>query len=148
MVAATPDNLAHKETEIIYKNNQKVTSIPFNRGHCELALILKDAGLKWRPTVGHYIWDPEKKILKKSPFNNRIYYVLNIEHFIKIFSSIDTVKKLFIWLPTYYHSRLICEELGIEKSLIFEKILSANVKSTADELSVLYNLIITKLNSV
>ena len=134
--------------EKIQKSPQRVTSIPFNRGHCELALIMKDSGLKWQPIMGHYIWDPERKIFKNSPFHNRIYYILNIEHFISIFSSIENIKKLFIWLPDYYQSRLICEDLGLDRNYVFEKLMASNVKSTRDELSVLYNLIITKLNSV
>lgn len=133
--------------EKIHKSPQKVTSIPFKRGHCELALIMKDSGLKWHPNMGHYLWDPERKIFKNSPYPNRIYYILNIDHFISIFSGIESIKRLFVWLPDYYQARLICEDLGIDRNDVFENLMASNVKSTRDELSVLYNLIINKLNS-
>lgn len=108
---------------------------------------MKDSGLVWQPSMGHYLWDPHRKIFKSSPYENRVYYILNLDHFIKIFATIENIKKMFIWIPTYYHARLVCEDLGIDRNYIFEKLMASNVKSTTDELSVLYNLIIARLNS-
>ena len=93
--------------------------IPFTDQLCEASLELKSNGLPWEPHVGCFVWDPEEVIQEPSPFPHRIYFILNLGHFIRRFGSIQSLKEKAIWLPTSYQ----CKQLEVaHPKLNFEPI--------------------------
>lgn len=87
--------------------------LPFDDRICRQAMHMKAAGLKWRPHVGCFVWDPQNFIKQDSPFPNRIYFVLNIPRFIDIFGDVETMAANLVWLPTWHQARLLCKELDL-----------------------------------
>lgn len=124
-----------------FKPDTDLAPIPFTLRACEMARALKKAGLPWRVHVGCFVWDPENIIIPPSPFPNRVYFILNITRFLKIFGSVEEMKKKLVWLPTWHQTRLLCEQFGIEDDL--ESLLSKDPKpSPGKDLMHLYELLL------
>jgi hypothetical protein len=118
---------------------------PFGREHCLAAKRLKEDGLVWRPQVGCFVWDELGVIEVPSPFPDRIYFVLNLGHFLRRLGTVENMMDKLVWLPTWHQARQICRELGIDDVGIWEALCLARVANVGDELLLVYNLIQSKL---
>ena len=78
--------------------------IPFTEKHCQAASKLKKAGLLWKPHVGCFVWDPEGYIKVDSPFPERIYFILNLGHFLRLFEATKKMVEKLVWLPTWHQA--------------------------------------------
>lgn len=87
--------------------------IPFDGRHREEARRLKQAGLAWEPHVGCFVWDPDGLLPVNSPFPDRVYFILNLGHFVRLLGSVDAVRERLVWLPTWHQARLVAEALGV-----------------------------------
>jgi len=96
-----------------FQVSQDLPPLPFDVRHCEAAARLKAAGLPWRPHVGCFVWDRDEHIAVPSPFPQRIYFILNIGHFVQILGSVEEVAGRLIWLPTWHQARLLAQTMGI-----------------------------------
>lgn len=76
--------------------------IPFDNRVYQAAEGLKAAGLPWRPQVGCFVRDPEVVIPEASPFPDRVYFILNLNHFVQRFGSLDAVASRTVWIPTLH----------------------------------------------
>lgn len=76
--------------------------IPFDNRVYEAAERLKEAGLPFRPQVGCFVRDPEVVIPEPSPFPDRVYFILNLNHFIQRFGSPEAVASRTVWIPTLH----------------------------------------------
>lgn len=114
--------------------------IPFTHALCETALSLKKSGLPWEPHVGCFVWDPEETIPVDSPFPNRIYFILNLGHFLKFYASKAEMAQRLVWLPTWDQAKLLVERFRGESSA------QNPVEGTADT-SALYQRLIDLLRS-
>jgi hypothetical protein len=121
-----------------------LSPIPFDEQHRHLAAQLKEAGLTWKPHVGCFVWDRDKHIEVGSPFPNRIYFILNLGHFLRIFGTIEAVAEKLIWLPTHHQARLLCDRLGVDAKEIDAAPSSGKI---SDGLLALYRIILTKLGN-
>lgn len=65
--------------------------IPFNEECLGAAREMKLHGLRWTPHVGCFVWDEKGVIQVNSPFPNRVYFILNMGHFMKIFGSVEGI---------------------------------------------------------
>jgi hypothetical protein len=117
--------------------------IPFDLKVCETAKKLKESGLEWTPHVGCFVWDEKNLIAVPSPFPNNIYFILNLNHFLKIFGQIDLMKEKLVWLPTEYQVYHVVSKLGAEKE--FMKQLS-EISDPLKRLIVIYNNLIQHLS--
>ena len=121
--------------------------IPFDLRHCQAAAQLKDRGLPWTPHVGCFVWDPDEIIEVTSPFPDRIYFILNLGHFLRIFGSLEEISRKLVWLPTYHQARLLCEQAGVDQEEASAVLASAEDIHAGDELLVLYKLILNNLET-
>jgi len=119
--------------------------IPFDERHCRAALQLKEAGLPWRPHVGCFVWDREGWIEVPSPFPERIYFILNLGHFLRLLGSIEDVVQKLVWLPTWHQARQIGEKLGIGDKELAGLFTRAEAETPGDELLAVYDLILKRL---
>jgi len=119
--------------------------IPFSRELCQLAAQLKQDGLIWHPHVGCFVWDKDEHIPVSSPFPHRIYFILNMGHFLKIFESTSKMVEQLVWLPTWHQARLICEQLSIASKEINEKLLAKS--QNGDNLVILYQILLKTLKN-
>ncbi len=121
--------------------------IPFDLRHCQAAAQLKDKGLPWTPHVGCFVWDPDEIIEVTSPFPDRIYFILNLGHFLRIFGSLEEISRKLVWLPTYHQARLLCDQAGVDQKEVLATLASAEDIHAGDELLVLYKFILNKLET-
>ncbi|UCG13195.1 MAG: hypothetical protein JSU72_01505 [Deltaproteobacteria bacterium] len=119
--------------------------IPFGLRHCQVAAQLKERGLPWTPQVGCFVWDPEKIIEITSPFPGRIYFILNLGHFLRIFGSLEEISKRLVWLPTYHQARLLCDWAGVDQQEVSAVLASAESIHAGDEVLELYKMILNRL---
>jgi hypothetical protein len=130
-----------------FRQDSDLAPIPFGRDHRFAAKRLKEKGLLWHPQVGCFVWDEAGVIEVPSPFPDSIYFVLNLGHFLRRFGTeADMVEKL-IWLPTWHQARLICKEMGIGAKEIWKAIGAAGAEPIGNELLLLYDLILRKLEA-
>ncbi|ACV68553.1 hypothetical protein [Desulfohalobium retbaense] len=87
--------------------------LPFTEAICRLARELKRAGLPWHAHVGCFVWDPDRALPVESPFPHRIYFILNLGHFVKLLGDVDTLERSLVWLPTWYQIRTLAQERGV-----------------------------------
>ena len=119
--------------------------IPFDPRHCQAAAQLKEKGLSWIPHVGCFVWDPDEIIEVTSPFPDRIYFILNLGHFLRIFGSLEEISEKLVWLPTYHQTRLLLEQVGVEPEEVSALLASKKIIHAGDELLMLYKLILNEL---
>jgi hypothetical protein len=115
--------------------------IPFTENLCQAAKRLKAGGLDWRPHVGCFVWDESGAIKASSPLPNRIYFILNLNHFIRIFHSIEGMKNALVWLPTWHQTKLLCRRVGLSTQEIEEALRGHPFKETDGDLIALYELL-------
>lgn len=119
--------------------------IPFSLAHCALAKELKKKGLDWHPHVGCFVWDEEGHIEVPSPFPHRIYFILNLGHFLRIFETVENMKDKLVWLPTWHQAKIICKNLDIGQTEMNASLCSPEAAGSGDDTSALYRLILEKL---
>jgi hypothetical protein len=88
---------------------QHLAPTPFDERHCAAAARLKEAGLPWTPHVGCFVWDHEAHIEVSSPFPSRVYFILNLGHFLKRFGTLEAIAERLVWLPTWHQARHLCD---------------------------------------
>lgn len=86
--------------------------IPFDQRVYEAAKGLKEAGLSWRPHVGCFVRDPEVVIPEPSPFPDRVYFILNLNHFTQRFGSMEAIVERTVWIPTLHQCWEILSKRG------------------------------------
>jgi len=128
-----------------FNSKTDLPPIPFDLRHCQDAAQLKEKGLPWTPHVGCFVWDPDEVIEVTSPFPGRIYFILNLGHFLRIFGSLKEIAKKLVWLPTYHQARLLCERLGVDQEEVSSLWASSKDIPAGDELLVLYKMILSRL---
>ena len=94
-----------------FKPDQDYAPLPFTDRLCQESMKLKSSGLPWIPHVGCFVWDPLGVIQEKSPFPNRVYFILNLGHFIRRFGDAETLTEKAVWLPTLYQIKALEETL-------------------------------------
>ena len=121
--------------------------IPFDLRHCHAAAQLKQGGLPWTPHVGCFVWDPDEIIEVTSPFPDRIYFILNLGHFLRIFGSFEEICNKLVWLPTYHQARLLCDQVGVDQDEVSAALASPENLGAGNELLALYKMILNKLEA-
>jgi hypothetical protein len=92
------------------------------------------------------VWDEERWIRKPSPFPERIYLILNLGQFLRIFGSRDAIVKNLVWLPTWHQARLLCRDMGISDLEIREALCAGDAHLIGQDTLALYRLIETRLD--
>ena len=113
----------------------------FSPAEIELGRELKRQGLLWAPRPGHYVWDETGVIQQTSPFHDRVFFILDLKHFLRRTSTIENLQKMFYWLPTWQDAREILESLGITSPEIADRLLEEKAVEQNQERLVLYRMI-------
>ncbi len=119
--------------------------LPFEARHCEAAARLKAAGLIWRPHVGCFAWDRDEHLPVPSPFPRRIYFILNLGHFLRMLGSLEQVQTKLIWLPTWHQARLLAAQKAIPWSAMADLWGQSAELAPGDELLALYDILLQSL---
>ena len=87
---------------------------------------------------------PDEHIEVSSPFPGRVYFILNVGHFLKTFETKEAISEKLVWLPTWQQARLLCEEFGIEDAEIKAAIAEKSFEHSND-MMILYDLLLQYL---
>lgn len=117
----------------------------FSADEIQWAKHLHDLGLPWEPRPGHYVWDEAGYIEQPSPFQDRVYFILDLKHFLRRTGSLDTLKTSMIWLPTWHDARDILAAMGVEDEVVAEALRAPPALERREELLTLYRLIASRL---
>jgi hypothetical protein len=113
----------------------------FSDDEIDLACHLKSLGLPWEPQPGHFVWDETGLIEQTSPFHDRVFFILDLKHFLRRTFTIENLQKKFYWLPTWQDAREILQNLGITSGEIAERLLQEQAVEKDMERLVLYRMI-------
>ena len=106
-----------------------------------LAKRLRELGLTWVPTVGHYVFDETGFCRKPSPFQDRVYFVLNYDYFVQAVGGVDRFKEIMIWLPTWEDLRVALRNRGVSDLEIAAHLTKQRAIESGAERRVLYELL-------
>lgn len=111
----------------------------------ELARKLRDAGLNWQPAVGHYVYDEAGLIEAPSPFRARIYFILDLKHFLRRSETIERLAEAMFWLPDWDQTRALLRERGVSDAEQGNALSCSDVWESGSELTILYQLLLNRI---
>jgi len=113
----------------------------FSEDEIELAQLFKAYGLDWSPAPGHYVLDQSELIECGSPFQGRVFFILDLKHFLRRCSTLTELKQRMCWLPDWDDARQILRDLSVDSRLVAERLqMSCAIESGSERLE-LYRMI-------
>ncbi len=116
----------------------------FSAEEISAARDLRDAGLSWTPQVGHFVYDESGLIEAPSPFHDRVYFILDLKHFLRRSETIERLAQAMFWLPHYHQCRGLLREMGVADAEVAAG-LEQTVIAQGRELLALYAMIRARL---
>jgi hypothetical protein len=113
----------------------------FSDEELELAQLFKAYGLDWTPAPGQYVLDQGQLIEAPSPFQDRVYFILELKHFLRRSGTLDALKERMCWLPTFEQSRLLLRRFGLGESQVAERLCRSGAIARGSERLELYRMI-------
>lgn len=118
----------------------------FSETEIDLARQLQRDGFTWEPKAGNYVYDETGFCQQPSPFQDRVYFILNYPYFMRAVGGVDRFKEIMTWLPTWDDAREILRSLDVSDQLILEHLSNENAIQNGTERLVLYKLIAAKFS--
>lgn len=118
----------------------------FTDDEISLARKMRDQGLPWEPTVGQYVFDETAMIDAPSPFQHRVYFILDMKHFLRRSGDVATLKARMFWLPQWHQARALGRGLGITDTRLAERLVAERALESQSELRFLYELLVEALS--
>ena len=113
----------------------------FSDEEIRLARRLRDAGLEWEPQAGHYVYDETGFCKQTSPFQEKVYFILNYDYFMKAVGGVERFKEIMLWLPTWDDARKQLELLEVPNPDIAHHLEQSQALENGKERLTLYLLI-------
>ena len=113
----------------------------FSETEIKLARQLRDNGLTWEPAVGHYVYDESGLCEKGSPFQERVYFILNHAYFMQLIGGVDRFKAEMLWLPTWEDLRAIIRGFGYSDADVAQYLVAKQSIVTGEERLDLYRFV-------
>ncbi len=95
-------------------------TVRFSGEELDLAQLFKAYGLDWTPEVGHYVLDQSELIKCESPFQDRVFFILDLKHFLRRSETIENLKERVCWLPTWEQMRQLLREHDVSDQTVVE----------------------------
>lgn len=119
----------------------------FSDEEIRLAKQLRECGLDWEPSAGHYVFDETGFCKQPSPFQEKVYFILNHDDFMKAVGGVDRFKQIMVWLPTWDDARQILRRHGISDQEIAKQLTDQQAIECGTERLVLYERIASLLTN-
>lgn len=113
----------------------------FTKQQIEQASRLKQLGLKWKPVAGYYIYDASNALGPSSPFQDGVYFLLDLDCFLRAVDGLDELRRLMVWLPAWEQARTILRSLEVSDAEVAAELSYTHAISNCSELSCLYQII-------
>ena len=92
----------------------------FSEEEIQLAKDLRKLGLAWEPKAGHYVYDETGFCKQASPFQEKVYFILNYNYFMKAVGGVERFKEIMIWLPTWDDARELIRGLDVSDQAMLD----------------------------
>lgn len=119
----------------------------FTKEEIVTAQRIKEKGLYWEPTVGHFVWDQADLIKCESPFHDMVFYILDLKHFLRRSKTVERLQQDLCWLPTWYDARQILRQRGVTDAEVQQRLSAENAIERGSERLCLYQMIERSLGS-
>ncbi|MEM9354695.1 MAG: hypothetical protein AAGB04_00650 [Pseudomonadota bacterium] len=113
----------------------------FSEAEIQSARRLREAGLAWEPRAGHYVYDETGFCKQISPFQEKVYFILNYDYFMKAVGGVERFKQIMLWLPTWDDARRQLQLLGVPDARVADRLEHTQAIQQGNERFVLYQLI-------
>ena len=113
----------------------------FSDEELELAQLFKAYGLEWTPIPGQYVLDQGHLIDAPSPFQERVFFILDLKHFLRRSGTLEGLKERLCWLPTFEDARQLLREMGIRDSEVARRLCDSGALAAGIERLELYRMI-------
>ncbi len=113
----------------------------FTEEQIRLARVLRDSGLDWQPAVGHFVYDDSGLIETPSPFQDRVYFILDLRHFLRRAGSLDALRTRAFWLPEWGQLRAELAKRGLTDLEVARYLFQHAGVEFGRELTCLYELL-------
>lgn len=113
----------------------------FTANQIEMARLLRDAGLPWKPGPGQFVYDEAGLIDAPSPFQPRVYFILDLRHFVRRAGTLARLRAGMFWLPHWHQARELLRIQGVTDAELAESLAHERVFECGDELATLYRWI-------
>jgi hypothetical protein len=113
----------------------------FSPQDIDAARRLRELGLSWFPAPGHFVFDEAGVIEQPSPFQDRVYFILDLKHFLRRTGSVDRLQSALFWLPTWHDARELLQSQGAADGEVADALKNAGGIESRSELLTLYRLI-------
>lgn len=113
----------------------------FSNEEVKLARQLREAGLAWEPQAGHYVYDETGFCKQTSPFQEKVYFILNYDYFMKAVGGVERFKQIMLWLPTWDDARRQLKSLGVSDLRVADRLEQTRAIEQGNERYILYQLI-------
>lgn len=94
----------------------------FTEDEIRLAKRLKELGLSWVPNVGHFVWDEVGIIERESPFQEKVFFILDLRHFLRRAESMGKLQRSMVWLPDWSEARQILRKRGLSSEAVARRL--------------------------
>lgn len=125
--------------------SEGVSGVQFTSWQIDLAQQLKTAGLPWIPAVGQYVYDTFGVVQAPSPFQDRVYFILNYDYFVGRLGGLERFTQYLTWLPTWEQARVALRSFGISDAELGAELTRRDALAHGIELQVLYELMRDRL---
>ncbi len=116
-------------------------TVLFTKDEIELAQLFKAYGLDWNPTCGQYVLDQSNLVECSSPFQDRVFFILDLKHFLRRAGNLDELKRRLCWLPDWHEARNLLRQMGVSSDQVAERLaVSRAIEFDAERLE-LYRII-------
>ncbi|WP_283434490.1 hypothetical protein [Neorhodopirellula lusitana] len=116
------------------------TAMNFSSQEIELARSLRQRGIPWEPEAGNYVYDLTGFCKQKSPFQERVYFILNYPYFMRNVGGVDRFKEIMLWLPTWENLRDLLRVHGISDQQVSLHLAETQAIENGTERLALYQL--------
>ena len=119
----------------------------FTDEEIQLARQFRRDGLEWEPKPGNYVYDETAFCKQQSPFQDRVYFILNYPYFMKTVGGVQRFKDIMTWLPTWDDARDILRSFRVSNDEILKCLCDErSIEKGCERLS-LYKMIAAALQS-
>ena len=119
----------------------------FSEPEIEAARRLRRSGLSWEPRAGHYVYDATGFCKQASPFQEKVYFILNYPYFMRAVAGVERFQEIMLWLPTWDDLREVLRDFGVSDVDVASFLVEQSAIESGQERLALYELVESFLSS-
>lgn len=123
------------------------SAIRFSPREIELAHQMRALGLDWEPAPGMFVYDEEGRFPEPSPLQEHVFFILDLDLFIRLAGGYHQLKTQWTWLPAWEDGCQWLHKRGKNNAEILDRARETSVDDGLSPREALYGLIISTLQA-